>query len=135
MVDAHGDGRTVGCMFETTTYTLPVTTHELLALQAICAEVVGLDHDDDLIRAADGGGFETPSQRTWVISDLARSTLAAWADGPLRTDGWIDLVVFELAGHGDDATIDATIDELEAATDSIAQLARTAAATGTLYVI
>lgn len=135
MVDTCGGARTVGPMFETTTHTVCVTTHELLALQAICAEVVGLDHDDDLIRAVDGGGFDVPSQRTWVISDLARSTLAAWADGPLRTDGWMDLVAFELAGTDDDAALDVVLDELEAATDGIAQLARSAAAGGTLYVI
>ena len=122
-------------MFETTTHTICVTTHELLALQAICAEIVGLDHDDDLIRAVDGGGYDTPSQRTWVVSDLARSTLASWADGPLRTDGWMDLVAFELAGYDNDDALDAVIAELEASTDGLAQLARHAAGSGTLYVI
>lgn len=126
-------------MFETTTHTICVTAHELLALQAICADTIGLDHGDDLIRAADGGGFEDPTGRNWVVSDLARHTLAAWADGPLRSDGWIDLVAFELAAeHCDEATdaaIDAAIGELESATDGVAQLARNAAASGALYVI
>jgi hypothetical protein len=124
-------------MSETTVPVLCATTHELLALQAICADLIGLDHDDDLIHADDGGGYDNPSGRTWVVSEVARRTLASWADGPLRTSGWMDLVAFDLADSvDDDDKIDAAFDELAASVDGIAQLARNIAGGAThLYVI
>lgn len=99
-----------------------VSPTELDELMAVCADVVGLDHDDDLIVATDGDGFSDEVGRTWAVSELAAGALRAWADGPLRSDGWAELVAYgAVGGHAD--LVDAYVAR---ATDRAEQLAGTA---------
>ena len=94
---------------------------------AVCASVLGLDHDDDLIVAGDGGGFSDEPGRRWVVLDLAAGALRAWADGPLRSGDWAELVTHGAAG--DDTLVETWVQRATERAEGLADLARDAAET------
>lgn len=107
-------------------HTVRVSPADLDELMAVCASVLGLDHDD-LIVAGDGGGFSDEPGRRWVVSDLAAGALRAWADGPLRSGDWAELVAHGAAG--DDTLVETWVQRATERAEGLADLARDAAET------
>ena len=122
-----------------------VTEFELLALQTVCADVLGLDHEDDLLTlceeasepesARSASPTTTTQLQHWHVSTLARSTLLAWADGPLHGGGWIELAAGTLSG-GDDLLFESFERELVELEPQITRLARSVGSSaGRLYAV
>jgi hypothetical protein len=110
-----------------------ITEFELLALQAVCADVLGLDHEDDLLTRCQestkpesvrsSGPTTTTQLQHWHVSTLARSTLLAWADGPLHSGGWIELAAGTLS-DGDGLQFESFERELVELEPHVTRLAR-----------